>query len=63
MKKLKLQLDALRVESYETARSADAVTGTVHAHFTRLGEPTCGGISCDYACITYYDHTCRLVCA
>ena len=33
------------------------------AAFTRLGEQTCGGISCDYACITYYDATCRRVCA
>ncbi len=65
MKKLKLQMDALRVESYETSRTTQAATGTVHAHdsFSRFGDPTCGGISCDYACVTYYDYTCRLVCA
>ncbi len=62
MKKLKLQPDALRVESYETMRPAPADAGTVHAHVTRLGQPTCGGVSCDYACITYYDHTCNAVC-
>ncbi len=52
MKKLKLQPDALRVESYETMRPAPADAGTVHAHVTRLGQPTCGGVSFDYACIT-----------
>lgn len=64
MKKIKLQLDALRVESYETSHASDDLAGTVHAHeWTRFGEQTCAGISCDYACITYYDHTCRYVCA
>jgi hypothetical protein len=64
MKKIKLQLDTLQVESYETSRDSDDRAGTVHAHsWSRLGDPTCGGISCDYACITYYDDTCRYVCA
>jgi len=63
-KKLKLQMDDLRVESYETSRAPQSSAGTVHGHesFTRLGQQTCGGISCDYACITYYDDTCRNVC-
>ena len=65
MKKLKLQLDALRVESYETARSA-AAPGTVHAHddtiITRLGDPTCGGNTCNYACNTHFGETCQYVC-
>lgn len=67
MKTLKLQLDALRVESYETSRSAGVATGTVHAHdetiITRLGDPTCGGMSCHYACNTMYEDTCQYVCA
>ena len=64
MKKLKLPVDALRVESYETSRASQAAEGTVHGHaFTRFGERTCGGMSCDYACITLYDYTCRYVCA
>jgi hypothetical protein len=63
MKKIKLQLDALRVESYETLRGSEAAGGTVHAHdFTRLGDRTCGGISCDYDCVTYYEHTCGEEC-
>ena len=67
MKKLKLELDALHVESYETSRSSKVLTGTVNAHggfaWSRLGEQTCGGMSCDYACVTLYDNTCRYVCA
>ena len=65
MQKLKLDVDTLRVESYEPSQAPEAVEGTVHAHasLTRLGQQTCGGISCDYACITYYDNTCRYVCA
>lgn len=64
-KKLKLPMDDLRVESYETSHASHAAEGTVHGHqvISRLGEQTCGGISCDYACITYYDYTCRYVCA
>ncbi|HEX6910511.1 MAG TPA: hypothetical protein VF142_08950 [Longimicrobium sp.] len=66
MKTLKLQPDALRVESYQTSRSAGAAIGTVHAHdgtvITRLGNPTCGGASCNYACITHFDDTCQYVC-
>ena len=49
MKKLKLAMDDLRVESYETSRASQAAAGTVHGHaaFTRIGEQTCGGMSCD----------------
>lgn len=64
MKKLKLELDALRVDSYEPSQAPAVVEGTVYGNsFTRLGQQTCGGISCDYACITYFDNTCRDVCA
>jgi hypothetical protein len=65
MQKLKLQMDDLRVESYATSRAPHAAEGTVHGHeaFTRLGEQTCGGMSCDYACVTLYNNTCRYVCA
>ncbi|HSU13551.1 hypothetical protein [Longimicrobium sp.] len=65
MKKLKLSLDALHVESYEPSRAPQAAEGTVHGHesFSRLGQQTCGGMSCDYACVTLYDNTCRNVCA
>jgi hypothetical protein len=65
MKKLKLAVDTLHVESYEPSRAPEGDEGTVqgYASLTRLGQQTCGGISCDYACITYYDNTCRNVCA
>lgn len=65
MKKLKLDVDSLRVESYEPSRATEAGEGTVqgYASLTRPGQQTCGGISCDYVCITYYDNTCRNVCA
>jgi hypothetical protein len=67
MKPLKLQLDALRVESYETSPSAGVTTGTVHAHdgtiITRLGDPTCGGTTCNYGCNTHFGDTCQYVCA
>ena len=65
MKKLKLEIDTLRVESYEASQELLEDEGTVqgYASLTRLGQQTCGGISCDYACITYYDNTCRYVCA
>ncbi|HEY0018098.1 MAG TPA: hypothetical protein VGC13_17410 [Longimicrobium sp.] len=59
----KLKLDSLSVETFRTSRAEDATRGTVQAHdWTRLGEQTCGGMSCDYACITVYDDTCRNVC-
>lgn len=63
MKKVKLSVDALRVESFQTGR--EGRTGTVHAHLTP--RPGCGGYSdwdscnesctcpiasnCDYSCV------------
>ena len=63
MKKLTLDVDGLRVESFETSRSDEAMTGTVRAHselvLTRWYEPTCnGGVSCAVACRTRYDTPC-----
>lgn len=62
MKKIKLQLDGLCVESFETSRAAKVATGTVRAHdsVTEWGEPTCD-MSCE-GCITYFNETCRYVC-
>ena len=60
----KLKLDTLSVETFESS-PADSMTrrGTVQAHdWSRLGEQTCGGMSCDYACVTVYDDTCHNVC-
>jgi hypothetical protein len=64
MKKLKMIADDLRVESFDASRAGEGARGTVRAHdWSRFGEQTCGGMSCDYACITVYDDTCRDVCA
>jgi hypothetical protein len=64
MQKRKLDLAALRVDAFETSRADFAIRGTVRAHdWSRLGEQTCGGMSCAYACVTLYDYTCRNVCA
>ena len=60
----KLKLESLSVETFETSRVEGATRGTVRAHaWSRFGEQTCGGMSCDYACVTLYDYTCRNVCA
>lgn len=55
MKKIQLRLDALRVETFETA-AVDREAGTVHAHDAASGqsctynctldEPTCNGPLC-----------------
>lgn len=49
MKKLTLDVDALRVESFATEAAARGRGGTVHAHnHTRGNHFTCGG-TCDAA--------------
>lgn len=59
MKKLTLDLDALRVESFDTDRARDE-RGTVRGNAVTLDEnPTCDGgntcwDSCDGVCGTYY---------
>ena len=42
MKKLRLELDALRVESFEAEARAAAARGTVAAHEATLLADTCG---------------------
>jgi hypothetical protein len=60
----KLKLESLSVETFETSQPDDATRGTVHAHdWSQRFEQTCAGMSCDYACVTLYDNTCRNVCA
>jgi hypothetical protein len=57
----KLKLESLAVETFETDRPEGATRGTVAAYgWTRAQDQTCAGISCDYACITVYDHTCDI---
>ncbi|HEX8694005.1 MAG TPA: hypothetical protein VF746_16400 [Longimicrobium sp.] len=51
MKKLKLDLDAVSVDSFETSAFARGAGGTVHAHFaTRGQQPTCG-LDCCQTCV------------
>lgn len=54
MKKLRLNADELRVESFPTARKLEE-TGTVHALHASLLPP-----SCPVACQTYDDTICGL---
>lgn len=42
MNKLRLELDALRVESFEAEERETAVQGTVHAREATLRADTCG---------------------
>lgn len=51
MKKIRLDVDALRVETFETDRAA-ADRGTVRGHDDASGQ------SCPYEC-TRYEPTCR----
>lgn len=59
----KLRLESLSVDTFETSRTDHATRGTVWAHAWTRFDPTCGGMSCDYVCITMYDDTCQDVCA
>ena len=68
MKKLKLDLNELRVASFETSREDEAARGTVHARGPMHGaalagaitwvEVTCNVPSCYVACRTRYDTPC-----
>lgn len=58
MRKLKLQLETLNVDSFPTAPASEETRGTVRAHYTYWYEATCGGASCQYVCRTRYDTPC-----
>ena len=51
MKKIKLNVDGLRVESFETERAAEG-TGTVRAAEAASGRPWTCDPSCDFTCDT-----------
>jgi hypothetical protein len=55
MKKLRLEIDQLRVESFPTAELADDA-GTVNAHIGTLAPPSCPAPLCQ----TYDDTACGL---
>lgn len=66
MNKLKLQLDTLRVETFD-AGPDNAARGTVDAHDGSVYtydpyQQTCGGLSCQVACRTRYQNTCLTAC-
>jgi hypothetical protein len=57
MKKLELQLDALRVESFDTGRAGDTARGTIQAHqalsdHCNTRQPFCRLPSVNLPCIT-----------
>jgi hypothetical protein len=59
----KLKLESLSVQTFETVRPEGTTGGTVAAYgWTRVQDQTCAGMSCDYVCITVYDHTCPNIC-
>jgi hypothetical protein len=71
MKKLRLELDALEVESFEVART-EPPTGTVHGHNTATQcntspdrtcaeQMTCGPNTCIQWCTLAFD-TCDTIC-
>lgn len=57
--KLRLELDCLRVETFETVAGADGERGTVRAHDTHPGgQCATGHDTCYYSC----EETCPLSC-
>lgn len=67
MNKLKLNLDALRVETFAVSAAEGMAGGTVRAHDGAVAtygynEPTCMVNSCQVACRTRYQVTCDTAC-
>lgn len=67
MNKLKLNLDALRVETFAVSAADEMAGGTVRAHDGSVYtydnyQQTCGGLSCQVACRTRYQVTCQTAC-
>ena len=54
MRKLRLDCDALRVETFPTAPAEDVTMGTVRAHAGTLAGPSCPAPVCQ----TYDDTVC-----
>jgi hypothetical protein len=50
MRKISLDVDALKVESFETAERGAEERGTVRANFTRYYEVTCRATYCGAQC-------------
>jgi len=59
MARLRLVPEHLEVTSFMPVPAGRELS---QAAFTRFGEQTCGGMSCDYVCKTKFDATCLSVC-
>lgn len=51
MKKLRLDVEALAVDSFTTASTANGSKGTVHAHFATRGSPNTCNAGCCNTCV------------
>ena len=51
MKKLRLSVEALAVDSFATAETGDRAQGTVHAHFATRGSPNTCNVGCCNTCV------------
>jgi hypothetical protein len=60
MPRFRLVPEQLEVTSFTSV--TPAALELERAAFTRFGEQTCGGMSCDYACKTKFDATCPNIC-
>jgi len=61
MRKLKLNLDGLTVESFQTLSEGGAQRGTVEAHLSQVCALTLGEDTCD--CVTNWHSSCPPTCA
>lgn len=50
MRKIKLDVDTLRVESFDTAEQGDEARGTVRGNYTRYYGGTCNETQCGAEC-------------
>ena len=70
MKKLKLNLDEIKVESFETNTIKSMVEGTVHGNVSGKNPAetcltcayTCEGVTCVYTCANTCPNTCGYTC-
>lgn len=62
MKKLRLNLDALRVESFQATSDADLRQGTVHGHFSQNNPAGCYKSQVNTCLYTCDDATCLASC-
>ncbi len=61
MRKLRLDVDELAVESFMAASAGSEPSGTVHAHAQTRNANTCNNFSCQVGCT--YQESCYMPCA